>query len=177
MDNLSQITLARAFKFRSQLKRKLTELQSKYYTVEKTWEKGLRPHFDVGESPEEISQAILDTQTFIFELSIAINKANQEKLQEYLIGVNHLNETIRHLTKVQEDMNVRLKPTKEINPVSGVETITEYEIAKIHPNIKEALKNAKYDKSAWEDEISSLNATTTITVTPELLEKIKNIEI
>jgi hypothetical protein len=174
---MENITLARAFKIRSQLKKKVSELQSAYYSVEKYWDKSQRPIFNTGESPEELSQAILDTQNFIFLLSVAINNANKEKAQDLLLSINYTNDVLRHLTQVQNDMSVRLKPTKEINPVTGIETVTEYEVAQVKPDIKEALKNSKNYKNLFEDQLATINATTEIVLTDILQEKIKNLEL
>jgi hypothetical protein len=188
---MENISLARAFKIRSQLKNLLNDLNIQYYNVEKYWEvqipagknveeileKDLGPEYDLGESPLEIYQKILLLQQTIHDLNIAINNANQEKAQKTLLEINYNNDKIKLFKKVQEDMTLKIKPRKDINPVTGVETQIFTKVYITEPNIKKLLKEAQKQKNVLEDELSRINSVTGVFLDKDLQDSLQKLEI
>jgi uncharacterized protein Yka (UPF0111/DUF47 family) len=159
-----KISLAQAFKVRKIVKNAISQTYIKYLNIEKVWEKGKRPEFLLNESPEELINLFDFYSTIEKMLSIRIDKVNKEVASEVLINLNDISNRINHYKTFINDAKEKRAPTKEINPVSGIETITEYETFGDVLHYQSMLKQYSKTKFSLEETLSKINATSYIDI-------------
>lgn len=161
-----RVTLVRAFKIRNIAKSRLQDISNSFSYVEKRWDETKTPEFKNtgGWTPECIITDWCHVNSTIAKLNLLINEANKEKAQDVILKINERKAVNRFLYNVITEAKSSQPDKKEINPVTGVETITKY---KTFGDLKEYMdwqKKSNRELLALEDELAQINATTYVNV-------------